>query len=243
MPRRLQGKPTYKKKNYKRRYVGGSLRSSRIGVSGAAPFRRVSVNVPFPKQLFTKLNYVDNRLLQAGSAGAIVYHTYRHNDITDPDQSGLGHQTLYNDQLTGIYESYCVYGCKIVVEIASAYNCNCPVKVTLRCRKDTSAPLDITLEEERLQGKYTMVPNQGQAVKKLQMYMPTGAMFGKTKKQILADDLFSAATSNSTSSPTDQAFWTISAAPMDPAITAAVYVNVKLTYYVKFYERKPQQQS
>lgn len=242
MPRRLQRKPN-NRKNYKRRYVRGSLRSARIGVTGAPPFRRVSVNVPFPKQLFTKLHYVDNRLLQGGSAGALIYHTYRHNDITDPDQSGIGGQVYYNDQLKDIYGSYCVYGCKITIEMASAYNCNCPVKVTVRCRKDTSAPLDISLEEERLQGKYVMVPNQGQGVRKLEMYMPTGAMFGKTKKQILSDDLFSAATSNSTSSPTDQAFWTITASPMDPAITVALYTNVKLTYYVKFYERLPQQRS
>lgn len=239
MPRRLQSKPTYKRKT-KRRYIRGSLMPARIGYSGQSPFRRVSVNVPFPKQLFTKLNYVDNRQLTGSAAGAIQYHTYRHNDITDPDQSGVGHQALYNDQLTGIYGSYCVYGCKITVEACTAATVGCPVKLLLRCRKDTSIPTDITLEEERLQSKYMLLPASGNGVRKLTMYMPTGAMFGKTKRQILTDDLYSAATSNSTSSPTDQSYWTICIAPMDAAITATAYINVKLTYYTKFYERKPQ---
>lgn len=240
MPRKLQSRPYKRKRRYgSSRYIsvrqpGNVFKSKRVP----------SVQVPFPKQLFTKLNYADTKLLLGSGPGVLQYQTYRHNNITDPDQTSTGAQVYYNDQLAPIYGSFCVYGCKIHIEATSAYNCNTPVKILVRCRKSTAVPTDFSLEEERQMSRYVLLPPNGQQTKTLTMYMSTGAVFGKTKKQILSSPDYEAPTSSSsTSAISNESFWTVVAYPMDPAFTVAAYINVKLTYYTKFYERLPQGRS
>lgn len=242
MPKRLQKKPNFRrgKRRPARKYNRGVLtRFDRYTFS--------RINVPFPDQLFTKLTYAESGRITAGGVGALGVHTWRHNDITDPNYSGTGHQVFYNDQLAGIYNQYCVYGCKIKLTVCPTQAQDGPVKVFLRCRKSATLPTDPELEEERLYSKYKMLSSglgSNGDPKTLTMYVPVNKLFGKTKPQVLADDQFSAATSTSTtSSPALKSYYTACVYAMDPSKTGDVWYNVHLTYYVKFSERVPQGKS
>lgn len=241
MPRKLQARP--RRKYGGRKYTKGYMRSAKYRPAGSG-YRSIGVAVPFPKQLFTKLAYVDSRLLTGAGAGLLKAHTYRHNNITDPDFTGTGSQVYYNDQLSPVYAMFCVYGSRIRIEATSAYNVNCPVKLLVRARKDSAIPTDYNLEEERLDSKYVLLPPNGQATKSITMYKSVASLWGKTKRQVLASPDYEAPTStSSTSSVSNESYWTVSTYPMDPAITSSVYINVKIDYYVKFYERIPQGRS
>lgn len=197
------------------------------------------------EQTFTKLTYAANIQITAGGAGLVGVHTFRGNDITDPDFSGGGHQAFMNDLFGGLYGRYVVYGCKIVVTSATA-NTGLPAqKIYLRARKSVILPTVSELEEERKWSKTVMLgPGVSTGTKTVSMYMPTHVLFGTTKTAVLTDDLFGAVTSTTaTSSPTNAWYWTISDHCLDATQVASIHCNVRLIYYCKFSLRIPQGQS
>lgn len=236
------GRKRYRRKRaHKRKSYAGYMKYTK------GPTRVLGITTyPFPNQLFCKLNYADNYKIIGAGAGLLGTQTWRLNDITDPDYTGTGHQVYYNDQLAPIYRKYCVYGAKITVDICPSVSSVAPTKVMLRARAyNTTAPSDPDLEEERLRSKYILLPSgENDQVRRLSMYMPCSALFGKTKSQILTEEAYSANTSaSSTSSPTDKGYFTLTIHSMDPAGQPVCYANVKIVYYVKFYERQAQGQS
>jgi len=59
----------------------------------------------FPEVLRTSLRYQDQYTLTS-SSGSAAQWLFRLNSLFDPDLTGVGHQPLYFDQLSGIYQYY-----------------------------------------------------------------------------------------------------------------------------------------
>ena len=73
----------------------------------------------FPNSIITKLRYVEN-LTISGSAGAVGYKIFAANGLYDPNISDTGHQPMYYDNYTSIYDQYVVLGSKITVHIMNS---------------------------------------------------------------------------------------------------------------------------
>ena len=66
----------------------------------------------FPKNIVTKIKYCQINSL-ASTSGAVNYNVFRANSIFDPDQTGTGHQPMFNDNYATIYNNYRVLGSTI----------------------------------------------------------------------------------------------------------------------------------
>lgn len=71
----------------------------------------------FPKKIITILRYNETQQ-QASTLGGISTYIYRMNGPFDPDLTGVGHQPMYWDSYTPIYQNYRVLGSRISVEWA-----------------------------------------------------------------------------------------------------------------------------
>lgn len=100
---------------------------------------------PFPPQLFNQLRYAD---LKTFTFGAGFYaHNFRANGMYDPDQTGTGHQPLYYDELTAIYNHWTVLKAKI--KITYIGNEDYDLILTLGTDDDGTGPSSIQAAMER----------------------------------------------------------------------------------------------
>lgn len=73
----------------------------------------------FPKKIITILKYVDNQI-QTSVSGGLSTIIYRMNGPYDPDVTNAGHQPMYWDTYTGIYQNARVLGSRIRVDFMPA---------------------------------------------------------------------------------------------------------------------------
>lgn len=78
----------------------------------------VSLGQGFPKQLKMTHRYADLITLTS-TAGSQDNYLYRTNGMYDTDFTASGHQPMYFDQLTALYDHYTVIGSKIKLKIMS----------------------------------------------------------------------------------------------------------------------------
>jgi len=71
----------------------------------------------FPTKIITILKYVDLYGLTS-TAGGLATQVFSMNSAFDPDVTGIGHQPMYYDRYSAIYNNYRVLGSRIVVEIS-----------------------------------------------------------------------------------------------------------------------------
>lgn len=80
----------------------------------------VSTGLGFPRRLTQTHRYAQTGIIQGGASGAMATYNFRCNGMFDPDATGAGHQPMYFDQLTALYDHYCVIGAKIRVTFCIA---------------------------------------------------------------------------------------------------------------------------
>lgn len=68
-----------------------------------------------PKYLTLKSKYSSIITMDPGTSGVPASHTFRANSIDDPDQTGVGHQPMYYDELRQLYSCAEVLWSKIQV--------------------------------------------------------------------------------------------------------------------------------
>jgi hypothetical protein len=107
----------------------------------------------FPNQLRNTLRYADEVTL-AVSVGFGKY-IFSCNGMFDPNITGVGHQPLYFDQLTAVYDHYTVYKSRIRVLVAHPASQTTAVLTSLYIDDDTSTVGDASLASERPGAKST----------------------------------------------------------------------------------------
>lgn len=75
----------------------------------------------FPTKIITILRYIDLYGVTS-TAGGVANQIFSMNSAFDPDVSGVGHQPLYYDRYTAIYNNYRVLGSRLTAEISSVNN-------------------------------------------------------------------------------------------------------------------------
>jgi len=216
--RRYQRKRRYnKRKRYPRK-----TRKTRNKQISTLRLREPSV---MPDRFFVKLKYeqLGQLILNNSSTGS---HEYRGNGCFDPDLALGGHQPLGFDQFSAFYNRYRVHASSVKMELQRTSDsfvwCLCPTLTS-------STPSVQTLIETPY-ARYRVVSSS------ISNHMLAHKMYTKKiyGQRITQDDVFSALT---TADPSRKWYWSISAQSYNGSSQVTAYYNIRLMYYVEFFDR------
>jgi hypothetical protein len=208
---------------YRSNYTGGFQDSSRV-----------------------KLKYTT---LTSGSTSTVtgICHTFRGNDVFDPDFTGVGSQPYNFDDWAVQYARYRVWGSTIEViptcVSGSNYLTLAYQYVVLPKRASTVVDTHVEIEDAMVMpyshygirsGNTANIPPTDA---KIHGSMTTMRIMGLTKMEFLGGDDYAAAV---TTNPAAPWFWTIAFHNLDGSSTCNIYYRVIITYDVEFYNRKEQ---
>lgn len=178
------------------------------------------------------------------TSGAVQQQTYRGNSLFDPDVGAAAGQPYYMDQYSLLYQGYIVSGSSIRVETwhqppadaSGAASVNLVGEMTVVPTTDLTGftGSNQTLVQEQkyattVRGQVNVRP------KPIRKYMSTAKVVGLSPTTIQGDPNFRAAV---TGNPTSQWYWQVCYNSMDATNTTSVICRVRITYYVKFFNRQ-----
>lgn len=188
---------------------------------------------PIGKSYSTKLVYVDNFSVDPSSI-LPSFHVMRANSLFDPNESATGHQPLGFDELSQLYEKYCVTGSKITAtffsESSTPQTGNQVAYITLD--NTTTVPGDTTsLLEAASTVSRPIGPTTGsQDLVKLSKTFSARQWFS-VKDPLDKDDLTALIAAN----PAQQAYFKVGTTPLNPLDNpGAVQVQVRMEFRVHF---------
>jgi len=187
----------------------------------------------FPQQLTMTHRYVANAISITSTLGVMGHYQFSANGMFDPDITSSGHQPLYFDQVTALYNHYHVIGSRIKVTGITGDSNTASFSWALWQNDDTSTtPSDVATLAETANSVYKMQPAQITAT-------PQSATLNWSAKRTfggstLADsELQGTATAN----PSEQSIFQITV-QTHGAVTAAMLFNVEIDYIAVWTELK-----
>jgi len=186
----------------------------------------------FPKKIVMTHTYFDGILLQTGATGGLITQQFTCNGMYDPDVTGSGHQPLYYDQMTALYNHYTVVGSKITLRVCSSSSTAIPCTFGVYINDDsTVTPTYLGITEQSL-STHTVVPPGGNETKVVSQPWSAKKTFGGA---VLAnDDLQGTVTTN----PTELQIYTVFAHCPNMVAQATLYVDVTIEYIAVWDELK-----
>lgn len=100
-------------------------------------YTSVNLGLGFPKRVVSTLKYVGFRDLES-TLGVVGTYRLSCNGLFDPDITGTGHQPMYFDNLTAIYDHYTVIGSKLTLKVSPKAAGQGPGAVAIFINDDTS---------------------------------------------------------------------------------------------------------
>lgn len=227
-----------KKAPYKRRHKRKSKGVNRGIIQRMPKYAMFRSGPPtgFPDRLRCKLKYCDNLTLTS-TTGSIGKYFFRANSINDPDLTGTGHQPLYHDTFSAIYDQYAVISSHIVI---TAIN-----------RSTTDAALMALVKEDDGTGTTTVQTLLEAGHARYKLLTPLSGSSSKvilkqnfSAKKFLAIDPFTSQTykTNFGSNPSEDADWMLSLVAYNSA-TLTVDFEVTIIYDCLFTELQTPTQS
>lgn len=176
----------------------------------------------FPTKLQVKHRYAEIVGLNAAAAAAPATYQWRANGMYDPNYTGTGHQPLYFDQLSTIYDHFTVVKSYIKLTLANASST--PATVCVFLNDDTTvtpATIDGRMEQSSARTIF-LAKEAGAQV----MYLKFDAykVFGGS---ILGNDNLQG---TSAADPVEQAIFTVSASSSDAGAATSVYCQAEIVY-------------
>lgn len=230
--RKFTRKTAFKKRSYKSK----SKTSYRRKRSNVVNRSNASVGVGFPKKICTTLKYEEPIVLNCPS-GTMGNYQFSLNGLYDPNITGTGHQPMYFDQYTALYDHYCVIGAKATVRgFINPGGANAQVAILIN---DDTSTTGSSLDSigEQSQACYTLANPLNTKPFTLTKKWSAKKFFGK---DVLANtDLQGTASSN----PTEQSYLNVCCQALDKASTCALQFTIMIKYIVVFKELKDMAQS
>jgi len=180
----------------------------------------------FPDEFNTKLVYCGSTTLTGSAAPSA--QVINANSLYDPDDTNIGHQPKYFDQLIAMYGRYLVHGIKYEVQFNNGAS-TAAFGVVAFNEVDTSSRTVESLQENRYAQNVNLGAISGSSTATVKGYMSMAKLHGQAK---LDNDPNQYATVSS--NPTDRAFMFIKVSSCDGTSTANVYIKFKIVYYCKF---------
>lgn len=190
--------------------------------------------IGIPAKFYTKLRYTEAIAL---TSVAYTEPLYRMNSVYDPVYAMGGGQPMYHDELSQLYDNYCVYGSKITATFinrsATTETAFVRAGIYPLVNSGTAVTPDEAIERDNCIYAY-VGPNTGdQGCVTMSTYADVYKVYGRERDE-RDDALFTASTS---ASPVNTCFWHVFAGTIDESTALNMYVNIELIYYVKYFSR------
>jgi len=192
----------------------------------------VKVGRGFPSRMTFTHRYVDNFTL-ASTLGSLDYHVFRMNGMYDPDFTSTGHQPIFFDQLTPIYEHWTVIGAKITFHIVPSTSSTYPAQFILFQNSASGASFSSTsviAEQNKATVRQSCMGSTKPIVLKLKYSAKKtfgGSVLGNPDLQGTAS-----------ADPTEISFAYLGVKANDPAVSCTFWVRVTIDYISVWDERK-----
>lgn len=192
------------------------------------------LTVGFPKKFKFTHKYCDQVLLTSTS-GLVTYNRIRANGMFDPDQSGTGHQPLYFDNLSNIYDHYVVIGSKITCKfMPSTTTAQVPIAVGVYVADSTVVPSTFVAFVENQKSKYAVIGGLDNPSKTVTCSWSAKKFFGGS---ILANTELQG---TSAADPTEQSYFDIYCCTINNNVTTTVQCIYTVEYIAIWKELKTQ---
>lgn len=192
---------------------------------------------PIPDQLMVNLTY--NEIFTFGSSTTAFAQIMCGNGIYDPNVTGGGHQPLYRDQYTLLYNKYRVVSSKIYIDCCIPTAGQTCLLTLYPQVTDVTTGSTIAIDIEKPHAK-AMLLNGGDTSKKLSHSMSTHKMFGVSSAAVNGDDLFASVYSGN---PSNKWYWVLTGQCPDFLSSQGTYCSMRIVYKVVFYDKIRQSQS
>lgn len=190
-----------------------------------------------PDSMFVKLAYAE--VFRPTVVAAQQDYTFKGNDVFDPNSTGVGHQPLYFDQYAAIYQKYRVFGSSIRVDLINVSGDSAVLATVVPHTLVTALTMEWAQEWQRSRTP-RIVPIAQRYPIRVKDYTTTRKVIGANKAMMSADDVLTASV---TTSPSNPWFWHIIVSSIDGLTFLDLYINVKIVYYVQFYDPQTVSQS
>lgn len=184
---------------------------------------------------FAKLLYSD--MLSAGVGGASSSTWGYQSSLYDPYAAAGGHQPLYFDQYTAMYNRYTVYGMAFDIEVSTDQSTNGPLFVTLTPSTTASSPTTLMIARERGGNRECNVSHGYKG--RLRTYVSCAKLFGITNRQLTYDDQYSALYN---ADPARMVYMSVQVWNQTAAAISC-YISMRIKYYCRFFDPKEPAQS
>lgn len=183
----------------------------------------------FPPTLQMTMAYTDTYAL-ANGAGSVANQVFSCNGLHDPDITGGGHQVLYYDQLSAVYNHYTVTSSYAVYQVLSTSVSNSPSSFTAYIDDDSTPSSPLSARQE-MGGAQVQLVSPGMSPKQLKIRYSSKANFG-------GDPLSDSAQQGAAGNPTEQMFYIFTLGAADGSSVTSVSVLVRIFYTVVWQELK-----
>lgn len=236
MPRRRSRRRYRRRRNKKSNAIvmGGD---KEVIKTGKAKYKSIVYRgIGIPSTYFTKLKYTVQ--YNAGSVGSpFIEYLFRMNSVFDPEFALGGGQPMYYDQITAMYRSYCVFGSGI--NLTFTQKTNTTEAAFIKCGvypiETSNSASGVSEAIERDNCVYAQLgPNTGdQGIVNMNAFAKPYAVLGRGKFEKEDDTMCALVSSN----PVQQCLWHVFLGTNDGLTSVNAYIEITLTYYVKFFDR------
>lgn len=229
--------PTFASKFRGQKTISTSYRSRKMGTIRYAKKNRkpknksmVRFGLGLPKKCLVTHKYNEFVLLTS-TAGIKQNYLYSCNGMFDPNITGTGHQPMYFDQFSALYDHYTVIGSRITVRLTPTAAGEDGFRVALFLNDDTTVTPDISGIIEQSSGSHKLIPPGSNNTYVLTKNWSAKKTFGGS---ILGNDDLQG---NATSNPVEQTYFSISLGGTS-AVDVVCTVDVTIEYTVIWDELK-----
>lgn len=203
----------------------------------SAPTNMVRFGLGLPKKCIVVHKYADICNLTS-TLGALAIQRFSANGMYDPDITSTGHQPLYFDQFTPLYNHYIVIGSKISIEVCPQGNAEDSYLISLMINDDTSVPSgNINALAEQSNGRWKMIPAHTTDTIKMSRSWSAKKFFGGS---VLANTNLQGTVSTN---PAEQSYYDVGLQSTLGGNTVAVAIRVNIEYTAVWRELKEVAQS
>lgn len=191
----------------------------------------VKLGLGFPKKVLVTHKYNDQVAINTGATGQLSNYLFSCNGMYDPNITGTGHQPYYFDQLTALYDHYCVIGSKLKLRVAKSDVTTVPCTVGVYINDDTTATTSLTTAMEYSSGRHLVLTTSNQKASITRKWSAK-KYFGKS---VLANtDLQGTSAAN----PSEQSFFNFWVSSETNIQQTSVLIDVEITYIAVWKELK-----
>ena len=221
-----------RRRPYSRRYAPKTTKSTVYKKTTFKPRKKyikssISRRLPsgMPETFLTHLNYSTNWNLSS-AAGLMSLYQFNLNSIYDPDKTAVGHQPLWHDLFTSIYENYRVLGCKIEAKMISRGKC---VNVVFDPTDETATYSSMNLVNEQKNTRQLLIAGTNPVI--YRKYYPINKVLSVPMRNYMTDDVYNVTNGGN---PLQNAILNVYCRALNGLDTTDIDIEMKLTYTVKF---------